>query len=152
MHFPGGNTSVMIAGNPAETRTENLPNIGLKRSHYSILLDSTPVMAGKRVRKKVAPVHQDTWRNGDTAPCILIFGTKPRWAASFTPLTLYPRGKRRRNPLEARWAPNPFWTCCQKSNPNSPVIQPSHASDWCNDRLRTGGQETRRSSLLQLTD
>jgi hypothetical protein len=45
--------SVMIAGTPGRIRTEELPNIGLKCSHYSILLGSTSVTAGKIIKEKL---------------------------------------------------------------------------------------------------
>jgi hypothetical protein len=52
------------------------------------------------------------WGSGCIAPRLLDLGTRWRWVVSFTPRSLYPRGKHSLIPtgLEAGWAPEPVWT------------------------------------------
>jgi hypothetical protein len=46
--------------------------------------------------------QEEIWESGCIDPSFLDLGTSSRWAVSFTPLPLYPRGKCARYPLERR--------------------------------------------------
>jgi len=39
----------------------------------------------KKLLFNQTPCHDDIWRNGGIAPCILNFGTRWRWVVSFIP-------------------------------------------------------------------
>jgi hypothetical protein len=46
--------------------------------------------------------HEGVWRSGCIHPRFLDLGTSWRWVVSFTPWSLYPRGKSPRYPLDRR--------------------------------------------------
>jgi hypothetical protein len=57
------------------------------------------------------PLHPEgVWGSGCIDPHFLDLGTSWRWAVSFTPLLLYPRGKSPRYPLDRRLGGPQIWS------------------------------------------
>jgi hypothetical protein len=78
--------------------------------------------------------------SGGTAPRILDLGTRRRLVVSFTPQSLYPRGKSLRYPLDMRLGgphildaveKREIRSPCRESNNDYPIVQPV-SSRWLN--------------------
>jgi hypothetical protein len=62
-------------------------------AHLSSLDFITIIISGEVKLSNWALYHEGVWRNGYIDPYFLDLGTTWRWVVSFTPRSLYPRGK-----------------------------------------------------------
>jgi hypothetical protein len=132
LHFRGGNedTTNSLSHDsryPGRVSNREPPEYKTKAFHYSILLGSKLVTAGKKIKEQL-PHYQDMgkWRYSSLHSHLMRY-----MKVSFMTPTLHPR----RRDAGTHWRPDGPHVrseiygekknlCFQKSNPSSPVVQP----------------------------
>jgi hypothetical protein len=153
------------------SRPNNRTPIPWYRAHTPVTIQAHPHIQrqyGNYEAKKVnlslclislARRHEDIWGSGGIDPRILDLGNRWWWVVSFTPRTLYPRGKSPRYPSDL-WVPELIWTTwkgeksCPFRDSNSVpwAAQPvaSHYTDWAIPDASMGTMANLNTSRVEL--